>query len=113
MEYPNIVLISDDIADYDTYKQVIVHEIAHQWWYGVVGNNQYYYGWLDDGLTEYSTALFYDYYSDSQITSEQIVRNSTTAYSTFMILNTAQMNLCVYLCQLPVLRLTVARLRET
>ena len=84
MEYPNIVLISDDIADYDTYKQVIVHEIAHQWWYGVVGNNQYYYGWLDEGLTEYSTALFYDYYSKANITSEQIVRNATMSYSTFM-----------------------------
>ena len=84
MEYPNIVLISDDIADYEIYKQVIVHEIAHQWWYGVVGNNQYSYGWLDEGLTEYTTALFYDYYSNSTITSEQIIRNATMAYSTFM-----------------------------
>ena len=84
MEYPNIVLISDDISDYNTYKQVIVHEIAHQWWYGVVGNNQYSYGWIDEGLTEYSTALFYDYYSKADITSEQIVRNATMSYSTFM-----------------------------
>ena len=34
MEYPNIVLISDHINAED-YSYVIVHEIAHQWWYGM------------------------------------------------------------------------------
>ena len=38
---------------------VTVHETAHQWWYGLVGNNQIQDAWLDEGLTEYSTVLYY------------------------------------------------------
>ncbi|MBQ8908671.1 MAG: M1 family metallopeptidase [Clostridia bacterium] len=58
MEYPNIVLISDKVSEQD-FEYVIVHEIAHQWWYGVVGNNQYIHAWMDEGLAEYSALLFY------------------------------------------------------
>ena len=43
MEYPNLVYISDAVLEKSDYLNVIVHEIAHQWWYGVVGNNQYKY----------------------------------------------------------------------
>lgn len=60
MEYPNLVYISDAVTDLETYEYVIVHEIAHQWWYSVVGNNEYTEAWLDESLTEYSTLLFYE-----------------------------------------------------
>lgn len=56
MEYPSLVMISDEVED---VNYVIVHEIAHQWWYGVVGNNQYETSWLDEGLAEYSTLMFF------------------------------------------------------
>ena len=59
MEYPNIVLISDNILQQNDVNYVIIHEIAHQWWYGMVGNDQYNHAWLDEGLAEYSTMLFY------------------------------------------------------
>lgn len=59
MEYPNIVLISDTVSAQNDVNYVIVHEIAHQWWYGMVGNDEYNYAWLDEGLAEYSTLLFY------------------------------------------------------
>src|SRR5690606_31965520 len=42
MEYPGIVFISNDYFVYDRRDMleiVIVHETAHQWWYGLVGNN--------------------------------------------------------------------------
>lgn len=83
MEYPGIVLISDMIVDHDTYINVIVHELCHQWWYGVVGNNQYKYGFLDEGLTDFNTALFYDEYPEYNLTSEQIFNNALSAYTTF------------------------------
>lgn len=60
MEYPNIIYISDSITDKDSYLETIVHETAHQWWYGVVGNDQVKNGWLDEGLTEYTTTVFYE-----------------------------------------------------
>lgn len=59
MEYPNIVLISDKIYNQSDINYVIVHEIAHQWWYGLVGNDEYNHAWMDEGLAEYSTLLFY------------------------------------------------------
>lgn len=58
MEYPCLALVSDAL-DGDRLAEAIVHETAHQWWYGVVGNNEVEYPWLDEGLTEYSTSLFY------------------------------------------------------
>ncbi len=59
MEYPNIVLISDAVSNQSDVNYVIIHEIAHQWWYGLVGNDEYNHAWLDEGLAEYSTLLFY------------------------------------------------------
>lgn len=59
MEFPNIVLISDNLVNQIDYNYVIVHEIAHQWWYGVVGNDEYNHAWQDEGLAEYSSLLFY------------------------------------------------------
>jgi hypothetical protein len=38
-----------------------VHEIAHQWWFGLVGNDQAMEPWLDEALGVYSEALFYQY----------------------------------------------------
>ena len=31
----------------------LAHEIAHQWWYGLVGNNQITESWIDEGLANY------------------------------------------------------------
>ncbi len=60
MEYPCLVYISNLVKDYTEYKNVIVHEVAHQWWYGLVGNNEYDDAWLDEGLAEVSCLMFYD-----------------------------------------------------
>ena len=38
---------------------ISVHEIAHQWWFGLVGNDQAMEPWLDEALCIYSEALFY------------------------------------------------------
>lgn len=58
MEYPTLSMISDRTGG-EMKKEVIIHETAHQWWYGVVGNDEVKYPWLDEGLTEYTTSLFY------------------------------------------------------
>lgn len=62
MEYPKLVMVDGSL--YNGYQDdwlelVIVHEVAHQWWYGLVGNDQIHDSWLDEGLTEYSTILYY------------------------------------------------------
>jgi hypothetical protein len=45
---------------------VTVHECGHQFWYGVVGNNEFEYAWLDEGLNSFSTGRAMDTdYGDS------------------------------------------------
>lgn len=38
-----------------------VHEIAHNWWFGLVGNDQALEPWLDETLAVYSERIFYEY----------------------------------------------------
>ena len=84
MEYPNLVYISDSVVDEVDYLNVIVHEIAHQWWYGMVGNDEYKYGWLDEGLTEYSTLLFYERNLEFGVDTSLLIKNQTNSYVTFI-----------------------------
>jgi hypothetical protein len=37
-------------------ESVTIHEAGHQWWYGVVGSNEFEDAWLDEGLNTFSTA---------------------------------------------------------
>ena len=38
-----------------------VHEIAHQWWFGLVGSDQAMEPWLDEAMCVYSEAIFYKF----------------------------------------------------
>jgi peptidase M1-like protein len=38
-----------------------VHEIAHQWWFGLVGSDQAMEPWLDEAMAVYSEAIFYKF----------------------------------------------------
>lgn len=61
MEYPGIVFIGEQYFKgkfKDVLEQIIVHETAHQWWYGLVGSNQVKEAWLDEGLTTYSEVIY-------------------------------------------------------
>lgn len=59
MEYPQLVYVSDALGD-SLLQEAIIHEIAHQWWYAAVGNDQVCDAWMDEGLAEYSVTLFYE-----------------------------------------------------
>ena len=90
MEYGELVYISTDILKpggsqaRDFHNQVIIHEIAHQWWYGIIGNNQAKSAWIDEGLTEYSTLLFYDYNPRySRLSRTQIVDNARENFAAY------------------------------
>ena len=62
MEYPGLVYISTKYYDNDSNANIFmyttVHETAHQWWYGVVGNDQIDEAWLDEGFATYSEGIF-------------------------------------------------------
>lgn len=39
-----------------TPEGVVVHEAGHQFWYGIVGNNEFEHAWMDEGFNTFSTA---------------------------------------------------------
>ncbi len=57
MEYPCLSVVTSGSK---SYTEAIVHETAHQWFYGVVGNNQIDNAWMDEGLSEFLTYLYLD-----------------------------------------------------
>ena len=43
----------------DDLTAAVVHETAHQWWYAMAGSDEVRSAWLDEGLAEYCTALYF------------------------------------------------------
>ena len=57
MEYPGLVMIQKGLYESDSeqnLENVAAHEVAHQWWYAVVGSDQYFQPWQDEALAEFS-----------------------------------------------------------
>ncbi len=59
-------LSQDYFSTYDgTSRNYLImlsaHETAHQWWYGMVGNDQAIDPWLDEALCTYSEVMLYEY----------------------------------------------------
>ncbi len=51
MEYPGFVM---DLVS----TTALPHELAHQWFYGIVGDDEYNSPWLDESFTDYATDLY-------------------------------------------------------
>lgn len=84
MEYPNLVMISDDLVDEQMISYVTTHEIAHQWWYSLVGNNQFSESWIDEGLTEFSTAFFFEKNPSYGLKYDEIISGAVEHYKKFV-----------------------------
>lgn len=52
MEYPGLIMIARGGVE------EVSHEVAHQWWYGAVGSNEFDETWLDEGPTTFSSELY-------------------------------------------------------
>ncbi|MFC4076765.1 M1 family metallopeptidase [Salinithrix halophila] len=59
MEYPQLIMISlhEDPKE-EWVKSVVAHENGHQWFYGLIGNNEYDEPWLDESFATFSEALY-------------------------------------------------------
>jgi hypothetical protein len=66
MEYDGLYFLS--YGFYNLYKgtpgeylvAIAAHETAHQWWYGLVGNDQALEPWLDEAMCTYTERIFYE-----------------------------------------------------
>jgi hypothetical protein len=60
-EYPGIVFIGSSLF---SNREVMAHETAHQWFYGMAGNDQMREPWLDEGIAEWAAAYWFgDFHS--------------------------------------------------
>ena len=70
MEYSGMVLVGSpfyqayqlepDKKEQTVLPALAVHELSHQWWYNVVGNDQVREPWLDESLARYSEHVYYE-----------------------------------------------------
>ncbi len=79
MEYPALTMINDSLEEQNAIY-TIVHENAHQWWYAMVGSNQIESAWQDEGLAEYSAALFFEYDSSYGISISDLINSAVSSY---------------------------------
>ncbi|MCE9593760.1 MAG: M1 family metallopeptidase [Planctomycetes bacterium] len=80
MEYPTLFTAGTQLfttPDMHSPESVTIHECGHQFWYGLVGNNEFESAWLDEGFNTFTT-------------SEALVRafgkaRGTTQYAEFFL----------------------------
>lgn len=65
VEYPGLIAIAERLYSPEAplyyLESVTAHEVGHQWFYNLVGNDQLNQPWLDESLTQYIT---WQYYAD-------------------------------------------------
>lgn len=62
MEFPGMIVLSPSYwtAPLTPFAEsVVAHEVAHQWWYGLVANDQYVSAFLDEGISQMVGTRFY------------------------------------------------------
>ena len=71
IEYPMLAGVTDTHYELENnapgsyFEWLVAHEVAHQWWYNMVGSNPITEAWLDESLTQYSASLYIeDRYGD-------------------------------------------------
>jgi hypothetical protein len=55
-EYPGIVFLGGPAF---SATEVVAHEVAHQWFYGMAGNDQLREPWLDEGIAEFAAGFWF------------------------------------------------------
>jgi len=53
MEYPTITVIGNVSGDM-SLETVIMHEVGHNWFYGILGSNERVNPWMDEGLNSFN-----------------------------------------------------------
>ena len=53
MEYPGVTVIGESGSD-KALEVVIMHEIGHNWFYGILGTNERSHPWMDEGINSHN-----------------------------------------------------------
>jgi hypothetical protein len=88
VEFPQLMFIGGDYYGSPTTPEIIprllefivAHEVAHQWWYAMVGNNQYRHAFTDEGLTNFCTVLYFTEQYGEEVGRQQANYNLRASY---------------------------------
>lgn len=58
-EFSNAAILSSTLS-FAEVEKTVAHEVAHQWWYGLVGSDQVNAPWQDEALAQWSALLYFD-----------------------------------------------------
>jgi aminopeptidase N len=59
VEYPGLIMMEGQLyAPSRQLELVIAHEVAHQWWFSLVGSDVQRGAWVDEGITSYSEIVY-------------------------------------------------------
>ena len=53
MEYPNVTVIGES-GNAKYLEEVIMHEVGHNWFYGMLGSNERLHPWMDEGINSHN-----------------------------------------------------------
>lgn len=73
MEYPMITL---DSGNDPNYRTLFMHEIGHNWFFGMVGNNETYRAMLDEGFTQFIETVGMEHVGEDTL----VTKPANTAY---------------------------------
>jgi len=69
IEFPAIISLSSPRgapAISNAYEMLTIHEVVHQWFYGMVGSDQIEHPWLDESITNFFTLkIFEQFWGDT------------------------------------------------
>lgn len=86
IEWPGFILVGEPLysdPEEECGEWHVVHEVAHQWWYSVVGNDQVDDPWLDEALANYSTVLYYRKVHDPETAEAEISKHINERYEAY------------------------------
>jgi hypothetical protein len=88
MEYPTLFTCGTRIFNPfrgGSPEGVTIHEAGHQFWYGLVGNNEFEHAWIDEGFDTFSTTRTLEHaYEPNLYVRRYIPRPGESSYGAFI-----------------------------
>ncbi len=81
-EFPGLIFLFAKGQVNPVTRYFVGHETAHQWWYGVVGDDIYGEAWLDEAFAQYSGIIFDEDVEGPLVTQSDFEREVQTRYRT-------------------------------